>query len=82
MDAFQELQHVRTTAPLSGEDVFDPDLTHSLPRGQEGTIVHVHHGGVAFLVEFILGEEGPDGIIEDPQYCELTLKPDQLEAVS
>ena len=79
---FQELEGVRTTTPLTGKDFSNPDVEHPLPRGQEGTVVHVYSGGAAYEVEFILGERGPDGLIEHPRFCLLTLEPDQLEAAA
>jgi len=79
---FQELQGIRTTIPLTGKDFSDPDVIHSLPRGQEGTIVHVYSGGAAYEVEFVLGEPGPDGFIAHPRYCLLAIEPQHLEAAA
>jgi len=75
---YQEFQSVRITSPMQGEDVFDHSVIHQLPAGQRGTIVEVHGDGVAFEVEFILGERGSDGYIDDPDYTLLTLNPSQI----
>lgn len=77
---FKDLQGVRTTEPITGEDAFVLGRIHHLPKGQVGTIVHVHGGGRAYEVEFVLGERGVDGFIEHPECGILTLASDQLEA--
>lgn len=76
---FNDLDGVRITEPVTGVDEFDENMIHHLPAGQEGTIVHVHSNGAAYMVEFILGEVGEDGYIDHPRYCVLTLEPHQLE---
>lgn len=78
MTALREYDPIITTVPLSGEDVFDASVRHQLPIGQPGAIVDIYRGGEAYEVEFVLGERGPDGIIEAPRYCQLTLQPGQI----
>lgn len=75
---FEEYQCVRLKEAQSGKDVFDVNVIHQLPAGQIGTIVHVYSEGAAFMVEFILGERGEDGIIQDPSYTTLDLRSDQI----
>lgn len=78
MTTYKEYDPVLTTVPLSGEDVFDPAVIHNLPAGQPGAIVDIYRNGERFDVEFVLGERNAEGFIEDPQYCQLLLGPDQI----
>jgi hypothetical protein len=76
--SLKEFDPIITTTPLVGEDVLDPSLRHSIPVGHPGIIVDVLSPGKAYEVDFTLGKRGPDGIIDDPQYCQLTLAPEQI----
>jgi len=75
---YRESQTVRIIQPQTGVDVFDASVKRPLPAGQLGTVVYVYGKGSAYEVEVILGSKNAEGFIDHPQYCTLTLTPDQV----